>query len=571
MYLRFLSPCVALLLAGAPVLAEPPKPTIVFQGQPVSRHLGDFREMVRQVAGPEQADQAVKKINEGIKEAFGEQGFEGLDTTRPIGGYVVLRDNLPDAFTVVVVPVTGEKEFVGLLERMKMKAEAVKDKKGVYKLELREGAAAEVLPKGACVQFAGPWAYVLINSEPVDAKDLVPTGDLFNNSDQSLMAARLYPDRIPEKLIKTALDQLDNTANGIKGFVGAGGLEPAVARLAKTFLEDGPKLVRRYTETVQKEATEVALHLTWDAAASSIAGDLTITPKPGTGLAKDIAANAVVTNRFAGLIPKDAAVGAIFKLPLFAPETRSIVAALLEAGQEGLKGEHSGLQKQFHPIVDEVAKGFIGSVKKGDFGGAMALAGPDKAGKFTLVTGLTLDNAPAVEKAALDLIKGRDFAKIVQLDVAKAGGVSIHKVDLLAALPERDRADIAKLFGTDAPGHVAFAKDAVFMALGSDSLDRVKAALEAKPGPGPMLDVVGNMKRLHAMVSATGGEREAADFAKIMGTDDKTISALRITVTGGDKLTVKGALNVHFLPRAAAATAAVKNPPQPVPPAAVGK
>jgi hypothetical protein len=299
-----------------------------------------------------------------------------------------------------------------------------------------------------------------------------------------------------------------------------------------------------------------------------LTAEMTVTPKPGTGLAKDFEANAVISNRFGGLIPKDVVVGAIFKAPLFAPETRSIVAALLEAGQDGLKEEHGGFPKQFHPILDEVAKGLIGSVKKGEFGGAMAMVGPDKGGKFTLVGGLSLDNAPAVEKAARDLVKGRDFAKLVQLDAAKASTVNIHKVDLLSVFQERERAELSKVFGIDAPGYAAFASDAVFVAIGPDSLERIKTALDAKPGPAPMLDVVLNNKRLHALIAATGGERDAASFAKIMGTDDKTASAIRVTVAGGEKLTVKGAFSVRYLPRGVMASSSAEiqpvNPPPPV-------
>ena len=113
----------------------------------------------------------------------------------------------------------------------------------------------------------------------------------------------------------------------------------------------------------------------------------------------------------------------------------------------------------------------------------------------------------AVEKGLREIVKGRDFAKLVQLDAAKTGGVSIHKTALLSVMSERDRADLAKVFGIDAPGYVAFDKDAVFFTIGPDALERIKTAIAAKPGPVPLLDVAGNLKRLHALITATGGER----------------------------------------------------------------
>ena len=57
------------------------------------------------------------------------------------------------------------------------------------------------------------------------------------------------------------------------------------------------------------------------------------------------------------------------------------------------------------------------------------------------------------------------------------------------------------------------------------------------------------MKRLHAMVLAAGGERSSAEFAKMMGTDDKTVNVLRISVEGGAKLTGKVTFNVRVLPK----------------------
>ena len=310
-----------------------------------------------------------------------------------------------------MVPITGEKEFIGLLGRMKLKTEAVKDKPGTYTLQLPEHI---VFPKASMVHIAGAWAHVSLNAgDAVDAKDLIPPETLIDNADPALITAKLYPDRVPDKLVKTTLDQMDQAAAMVKGFVGGAGAPPNWAKLAATFFEDGPKLVRRYVETARKEASELAVRITWEPAVGDNIFEFALLPRAGTALAKDIAAT-TVTNRFAGLIPKDAAAGAIVKAPLFAEEIRNIVATLLEAGQVELKNEEHKFPKEYHPIVDEVAKSLIGSVKKGQLDAAVAMVGPGMDGKFTVVGGFSLDNAPAVEKAARELVKGRDFAKVVQ-------------------------------------------------------------------------------------------------------------------------------------------------------------
>ena len=564
MRLRSLAALAALLFVAAPALAEPPKPAVVVQAKPIFRLLNDHREMLRQVGGPEQGDKLVKEFDRDIKNTLGEQGFEGIDTNRPLGGYVVLRDEIKDASIVLLVPVAGEKEFIALLERLKMKVEPVKDKKGVYSVAFPD---VNLFPKDSHVQFVGPWAYVCLNEgDLTDAKNLLAPADLLDNADQSLASVKIYPGRVPEKLLKNALDQMDMAANGIKGFFGAGGVPKHIAKMMTAFFDEGPKLVRRYAETGVKEASEVGVRFTWDPMSGDTVTELTLVPKPGTPLAKEIAARPATANRFAGLVPKNAAVGGVIKAPLFAPEIREIVAAALEAGVEELKGD-GGLPEMFHKLADEIGSSLVASVKKGELDGAFALVGPDKNGKFTFVGAASLEDAPKIEKALRQVARAAAIAKDFEFNAAKVGDVGIHKVPLLIAAPDGPRREFAKFLGENAPSYVAFDKDAAFLAVGPDALEAVKAALAVKPCPAPHIDLTANMKSLHKLVGAVGGEQSATTFAKFLGTDDKAVNILRITDAGGEKLTVKITVNVRYIPKfflVAEGAASVK-PPLPPP------
>ena len=175
MRLRFFTACAAVLFAATPLYAEPPKPTLVVQAKPLFRLLAEFREMIRQVGGPDEGEKMVKEFDRDIKDGLGEQGFEGIDTNRPLAAYGMLGEELKDSSIVLVVPVTGEKEFLSFIERMKLKAEPVKEKKGVYTLVF----PLELLPKASTIQFAnGNWGLdISINGgDPVDAKDLLSRG-----------------------------------------------------------------------------------------------------------------------------------------------------------------------------------------------------------------------------------------------------------------------------------------------------------------------------------------------------------------------------------------------------------
>lgn len=532
------------IMTSAPALAEPPKPAVIVQTRPLSQLLSEYREMIRQVVGPVEGERMVKQFDNELKNALGEKGFEGLDINRPMAGYVVLQEKIEDAKVVLVAPVISEKDFLGFLERVRVKAEPVKDKPGAYALD---GLLKGDFPGSPFLQFApGGWAYIILNAgEAVDPKNLIPAGELLDGADQSLIVAKVFPGQVPEKLLKGFFDQLDQSANSIKGFAG-GGLQKHTAKLLNMFLDEGPKLVRRYGLTGQKEVEQLGMRFNWDQASGDSTTELTLIPKAGTPLAKDIAAIPAITNRFAGLVPKEAAAGLVLKGPLFANEIREIATALVEAGQVELTT--GDLPPAFQPVAEEVARALIRNVKKGDLDAGLALLS-SKDGKFTLVGGVSLDNPAAAEAELRKAGKLAALVKAFEFDVAKVGEVSIHKVPFHRGIPSSAVEEFGKVFGKEAPGYVAFAKDAAFAAYGPDALEAIKAAIAGKPGPAPGLEVTGNMKHLHKLVEALAGEMAGGIFSQNVGLEDKPVNVLRITIESGNKLTAKVGLNVRYLPK----------------------
>ena len=157
---------------------------------------------------------------------------------------------------MLLVPVSGEKDFIAFLERLKLKVEPVKDKKGIYSVTFPD---ANIFSKDSHVQFVGPWAYVSLNEgDPTDPKNFLAPADVLDNADQALWSVKLYPGRVPEKLLKNALDQLDMAANGIKGLFGAGGVPKHVAKMMTTFFDEGPKLVRATARPASRRPRRLA-------------------------------------------------------------------------------------------------------------------------------------------------------------------------------------------------------------------------------------------------------------------------------------------------------------------------
>src|SRR5207237_3796093 len=82
-------------------------------------------------------------------------------------------------------------------------------------------------------------------------------------------------------------------------------------------------------------------------------------------------------------------------------------------------------------LVDETLKGFIRTVKSGNWDLAAAMNGPDKDGHFTFVGAMSFDDPRPIEKALKANMK--DFPAMVReafkFDVDKIGDLDMHAID----------------------------------------------------------------------------------------------------------------------------------------------
>lgn len=525
------------LLAAAPAAAGPPKPFVVAQARPVGRLVADLKELARAAAAPKDADAAVAAVVKGLEEAFGEKGFEGIDLDRPLGLYATVREPFADSSLVLVVPVGGEKEFLDLIDRAGGRARPVEGKKGLFTLDL----PADVFEKQSYLRVAGGWAYLGFNADEVaDPANLVPTAELFDPKEAAQFAARVYPNRFPAKLLKTALDEIADGVGQLKQLLPVN--EPHVTRAIDAVFDGGLKLFRRTAEGLHADAKEVAVRFAFDPLTADAAAELVVTPKPGTPLAKDVAARPATANRFAGLVPPDAAAAVVGQSPAFSPEVRAIADAFLEMQAVESVNEVPESAKK---AVGELYKAVGRALKAGNEDFAFALAGPNKDGLFTLVAGLPLDDPAAVEKELRAVVKGMGFLKLIAFDVDRANGVSIHR----ATVPLLDQPELARVFGKVVPLGFALTPAAGYVAFGPDAMDRVKAAVAAKPGPAPAAGVSGNPARLAKLAAAATDDPTGKRLAAVLGAEDKLLDGLTLTLSGGAALRVRLAANVKRLPR----------------------
>ena len=495
-----LAAALLLLVPSAAQSAEPPLPPIVFQTQPVGRIFDDLRAGADIVGG----EKGVKALNEGLKKLLGEKGLEGLDISRPLVGYVVLAPKPQDITAVLAFPVTGEKEFLALCDRVNKDKLKVDEKdKTLYHMPPLEPQYK------ALMRFKDRYAYIAYGANPapqIESTALVAMEKLYDPGERGLVAARLHVERIPLPVLLAAKSWIDEVKKQFAG-KGIGKQEEVILKPVMAELE---KLVARYIKFAGDIDT-VAARLLLDAPSGNLIVEATLSGKANSELAKTIAAFKHTPHRFAALLAHPDTVGGFtFRLPLFEPELRDAAVLGLEAAQK----EAQNSNDPGKAAGEELFKALARTAKTGELDLTLAVRGPDKDGWFTVLGALACDDTAALEKAFRDYVdKNPDKAGgETKWDVAKVGTVSIHTLKLTPG----GFIDPSKVFGGEkCTIAFAFAPKGVFLAMSPDAIGTLKEAIAVKPTPAAVLDVVLNPARTTKLIQ------------KIMGPDDPDIARYR--------------------------------------------
>ena len=517
----------------APSFVRAADPPITFQTQSLDRVLGEIRTAANFVGG----ERAIKALNDSIKDKLGEKGFEGVDLTKPVVGYVILAPKQEDTTAVVAVPVSDEKTFLALCDRLNH--DKHKDLgKGLYQLPPLDPQFK------ARLRFSEGYAYIAYGAKPepaLDPKAIVPVGKLFEPAESAAFAGKLHFDRLtPEvkaSLITILMDWKKQAAAAIDNNA------PDQAALKPIFAEL-EKLAARYL-LLLGGADTAALRVSLGPATSDVVVETTLTPKPRTELAKQIAARAPAKNRFAGLVTPDSVAGFYYSAPLFAEEIRTGYAAVTEQQSKDLLQNVPEVAKA---TVEELFKGQARSLKAGEFDMAIAVRGPDKDGLYGAVAAISFDDPAELEKAFKKFMETDgppDMFGAFKWSADKAGTVDIHtfKINGFGFPPQA-----GKLFGDDHTIAFAFAPKGIYITFGPDAIDALKGALKLKPVEASAFEIVVNPAKVAGLVEKGGGN--GLTIERALGKEDKLLSATSFRVTSGRELTLRYSLNLKLLPRA---------------------
>jgi hypothetical protein len=518
--------CVALLgLAFLPTAARPDddakqkstSPALVIRLRSLDGILEDARYLAAQVGKAEEAKQAEAMLKE---KAGGDKGLEGIDTSKPIGLYLVAGPNGTDSYGALMIPVKDEKALLGALKNFNVEAKPSKD--GLYTVK------HEKLPVPVFFRFANGYAYVTAMNEAGIAKNKLIAPSEALADDAALLSATIRIDQIPDSLKE----------------MGVGYLSLAAAQAREDKLEGQTKAQKELAEQSVKESMAnvksllneghaLSINLNVDRKKGDLALEFILDAKPGTKLATHIKELGEVKSLFAGLISKDSAINGLLTYT-FPERLRKAMGPVID---EAIKDAVQKAPDEAHKaIAQKLTNALMPTLKSGDLDAAVDLRGPSAKKHYTLVAGIKIKDGEAVDKAVRDVVKDlpENAREIIKLDAQKVGDVAIHEVKVMDD-------NIRETFG-DEPLRVAIRSNALYVALGENGLAALKEAMNAPPASAGMFQL--NVALAHLapiMAKEQPAAPKAAEdaFGKHAGSDK-----VRISVNGGSTLKTE----VHVKP-----------------------
>jgi hypothetical protein len=515
---------LTLVAVALPARAADAAPTLLVRIKSLDGLIADAHYFATLAGQEEQARQAEKMLPSflGLKDLAG----TGIDTKKPIGAYGILDPQIPNSQVVVMIPVADEKVFVETLTKIggmipNVNAKIVKGDDGIYTI------SSQAAPVEAYFAVADGYAYVTaLRKDSIAPGARLSAAKLLPADDRTLAGVTLRLDQIDDNLKQISLLQLENQLAAAKEKK-APNETPAQTKFKGELIDH----VSRQFKALLRDGRALELVVSVDRKSDDLSADLSLTAKPGTPLANDIASQSSKPSRFGWLT--DLAVAGAANIAVPAELKAGLSAALDDAFSQAQEKEKDATKKN---IAKKVFDAISPTLKAGQLDLFVGLSGPTAADKFTLVAGLKVTDAPAIDRLVRELVpqipdqKAKDAIK---LDAETVGGEKVHKI----VPPELDEGG-KRVFGTAATGLVAFPKDAIVVAFGEDPAGLLKQFLTApaRSGGPLVLEEVSIAK-----VAGIGQEdrpmfKKAAEEA--FGSDAKS-AVVKFTVAGGTALRVK--------------------------------
>jgi hypothetical protein len=513
---RYLCAITLLGLVLAPSAARPADekvtpPTVQVRLNSLDRLLDDFKYFLSLTGQKEAIDQF-----EGMKGALLPLGFDGIDAKKPWALYGALdAGNVQDSAAVLLVPVTNEKAFLGLLDKA-LHLKPTKD--GDYYM-----VQPDNVPVPIYFRFTEGYACAAgISKAALEKGKLIPPSVMFAKPQASSAEVHFRIDQIPNEYKQLALGQVEVQLANAKEQKIAG--ENEAQRQGRL---QGIESVGQMFSALVKDGTDISFDVDISRAKGKFGVGLGVGAKSGSDLAKKFGTMGAGNSLFAGWInPSSPA-----NLVVHAALGETVQKMLEEIVNHGL----AGLAKDGEPqriFVDKLKKVLAPTIQAKSVDLGFDWRGPSPAGHYTLAAGLKVVDGDKIEGLAKELIAQipEKDRTMIKLDASSVGEFKVHRLDVAGMFD----ADARRIFG-DNPIYFAFRKDALLVSAGENGLPALSEALQAGPAAAPMARGNVNLKGLVPLMKNDPGAEGQSKKSFVHEGDD----AVTLSVNGGEALQIR--------------------------------
>jgi hypothetical protein len=495
-------------------------PTVVIRLDSINNLIEDVKYIANLSGQKDKADEGLGFI----KSIVDEKGIDkAIDFNRPLAIYGSINtDNPMESTGALLVPVADEKHFLDLLEQNQLTAEKGED--AVYTVN------PQFSPVPFYFRFANKYAYIAAqNKSSVEKSNLLDPAKVFSSGKGLTFSAEFRLDQIPAEFRDMGVTLFETKVEEEKTKKIPGETEAQTTIRHKTIDE-----VTKQAATLIKEGGEIALSYNIDRKAGELKGEASFSGKAGSKLAAGIADLSKAKSLFAGLGASDSAMKLLAHLSLPEDLRKGLEPIVDDGIKEAVKHQTDATKRERR---EKILKALEPTIKAGELDALFNMSGPDKNQHYAFFMGIKIREGKQVEAELRDLVRlvpERDRHKI-KLDAEKAGGVSIHRVDIQEIYDEKLRSILG-----DSPIYLAVRQDALLVGVGTEGLSLIKEAIKAEPKAAPQMELaisvahlaplIGLAERLHEK-NPTDEIRKASEEA--FGKADKKNDKIRITVEGG--------------------------------------
>lgn len=523
-------PLLLLALIAAPVATRafakdaPSKPEVAVGMKTVAvLAITSYDELMKDLAflGEISGNPGMDQQLDGMLKLFTQnQGLKGLDTTRPWGATVQTDD--VQFQPLIFLPVKSLKDLLGALGPMVGEPEDEGD--GV--LGLQAG------PQKIYAKEQSGWAFLGQTPESLAKLPKDPAKLLTGLNPQYDIGLRLHVQNIPEMYRTMAIDQLK------AGVEQGTGRQPDEDEKA---YEARKKLMEAQVEqmvTSINETKEVTVGWKIDREQKSTFVDLRLTAVPGGRMAAQIKNLQDMPSDFSGFVDTDAAGSFNFvsKVPSQDLEQQlgqleGVKLTVLNQLNKDKKIDDPETKKAIESIVNDLFDSLTATMKAGKVDAGMSVRLGEE--EMSVVAGVLVADPKKIESSFRKLVDiGKKDKKFpgVKYDAVKHKGVRFHTM----SIPVPKDEDIAKVVGDKLEVAVGFGAKQVYLALGTDNINKVKTAIDKSASeagkkfpPARLTLAMGSILKFASSVSPNPMVGTMADeLAKTEG-KDHIIVALR--------------------------------------------